>query len=463
MSAKRKRARLPRLQPRPPSSSRPAPASRSGRWRIAAVLLIMLIAALAFLVFSRGAPPPVVVVDTTGFDPVIAADIAAARLAAQEAPRSADARGRLGMVLLAHEVRAEAGECFSQAMAMAPREPRWPYFLAMSQMVDNPMAAVPNLELAVRLFPQREFVPRLKLADTLLSLGRLEEAEAHYRHVWERNSNSAHAALGLGKVANLRDQLSEAADFLAMSAQSPSTRRAAHRLLLTINQRLGRQLEAETIARALAELPEDELMSDPFLDQVAQLETGEKAWTDLAEEYIRIGRPAEAVRLLTHTIETYPNSDRALFLLGRARLRLGDGPGAEADLMRAVELAPDSVEAQMQLGITRLTQGRAREAQPCFRAAIRTMPNLAEAWFNLGLSLGNEADRGECVAAFREAIRLKPNLVDAYLGLAVVLRANGENAAAAQVLRQALELDPEEPLRQRLLEQLQLAGSHRNS
>ena len=49
------------------------------------------------------------------------------------------------MVLLAHEVRAEARECFAQASAFAPREPRWPYLLGLAQLVDNPMAATTNL------------------------------------------------------------------------------------------------------------------------------------------------------------------------------------------------------------------------------------------------------------------------------------------------------------------------------
>jgi tetratricopeptide (TPR) repeat protein len=146
-----------------------------------------------------------------------------------------------------------------------------------------------------------------------------------------------------------------------------------------------------------------------------------------------------------------------MVFLGRARGRLGDAAGAEAILMRAVALAPASVEAQMQLGVTRLSRGRAKEAQPCFRAAIQAKPNLGAAWFNLGLSLGGAInDRAESMAAFREAIRLKPDLIEAYLGLAVVLRADGQNQAAASELRRALSLQPEEPLRRKLLAQLEL-------
>ena len=441
------------------AASRSVPPPRRGRWLSRTWLAILLsVAALvaAVQIWRSTAPPPPPVVDTAGFDPMIAAAIMQAREAVLHSPRSAGARGQMGMVLLAHEVRAEARMCFAQAITLAPREPRWPYFLGLAQLVDNPMAAATNLARAVRLFPESETAPRLRLADTFLGLGRIEEAAALYRHVRQREANSAPAALGLGKVAIAQDRAAEAVPFLEAATNAPATRKAAHRLLLNVQQRLGRTNQAEQAARILAELPNDQSWPDPFQAEIEQRKTGEKAWTDLGDEWIKAGRVAEAARLLEKTVQTYPKSDRALFFLGRARLRLGDPAGAETVLARAVQLAPDSVEAQMQLGVLRLSRGRATAAQPCFRAAIRAKPNLGEAWFNLGLSLGSGINRAESITAFREAIRLKPGLIEAYLGLAVVLRADGQAPASALELHRALDLQPEESLRQKLLDQLKL-------
>lgn len=454
MSRKKKLRHFKEMHAQSPVPLQPRSKRRPWRWWVAGSLLILV--AILALPLWKVTPPPVVTVNTAGFDPVIAAAIAQARDAAQKKPRSAVARGRMGMTLLAHEIYAEARECFAQAMVLAPREPRWPYFLGLAQLVEYPMAAVINLERAVRLFPERESAPRLKLADTLLSLDRLEEAEALYRHVLGYEPGSASASLGFGKVANARNRPSEAAGYLEIARQNSSTRKAAHRLLLNVNRRLGRTNQLEQIARALAELPNDDPLPDPFFSELEQLKTGEEVWVDRSDEWIKNGRVHEAARLLEQTIRTYPNSVRAMFFLGRARLRLGDAAGAEAILSKAVQLAPGSIEAQLQLGVTRLRGGRANEAQPCFRAAIQAKPNLGEAWFNLGLSLGGESDRSECLAAFREAIRLKPDLVEAYLGLAVALRADGQNRAAAQELRRALELDPPESLREKLVAQLRL-------
>jgi tetratricopeptide (TPR) repeat protein len=283
----------------------------------------------------------------------------------------------------------------------------------------------------------------------------MDESEAHHRHVWQGNSNSAPAALGLGKIANARDHPAQAAEFLAAARSDPATRKAAHRLLLSVFQRLGRSNEIGQIASVLARLPNDEALPDPLEAEIEKLKIGEQRWLALADAWINTGRPAEAAQLLEKTVERYPSSYRAMFFLGRARLRLGDTAGAEAILQRAVELAPGSVEAQVQLGVIQLTRGRPADAQRSFRAAIEAKPNLPEAWFNLGLSLGNE-NRAESIAAFREAIRLKPNLIEAYLGLAVVLRADGQNKEAASELRRALALRPEPLLLQKLLDQLRL-------
>ncbi len=425
------------------------------RWRLALGIFLSLAIAFGAYRFWKASAPPPPAVDTTGYDPAIAAAIQDAREAARRSPRSAAARGRLGMVLLAHQIRREAGECFVQASQMS-RDPRWPYFLGLTQTSDNPAAAVTNLDRAVRLFPETNAAPRLKLAETLLALGRVDEAALQYQRVLDRNPDSALATVGLAKVANARGNDADAASLLERATKDPATRRAAHRLLINAYQRLGRTNEASRISQALAELPNDK-PSDPFLAQVEELQTGEQAWIDRADEWIKSGRPAEAAQLLEKAVQSYPKSDRAMFHLGRARLRLGNLAGAETMLVQAVALAPSSVEAQMELGIVRLRRGRTKEALPCFRAAIQAKPNLAEAWYNLALSLGTDAGRQDSITAFREAIRLKPGLIEAYLGLAVALRADGQNQAAADELRRALALQPPEPLRRRLLDQLKLA------
>jgi tetratricopeptide (TPR) repeat protein len=424
------------------------------KWGWSAAGVLLLAAAVALTQFRPRVPEPPVV-PTAGFDPAIAEAIAQARAAAQSSPRSAEARGHLGMVLLAHDVRIPAAECFQQATRLNGTDPRWPYLLGVSQLPDDPAAAALSLERAARIVAPEELAPRLKLADTLLQLGRTAQAEAAYRLILERHPQLAPARLGLGKVAIAKGATAEAANWLAGASQDPCTRKAACRLLLGAYQRLGRTADAEQTAQALAQLPPDQPYPDPILAEVQQLKTGEAAWVERADDWIRSGRVREAAQLLEQTVQAYPKSDRAMFMLGRARLRLQDPVGAEAILRRATELAPGSVEAQVQLGVVQLTLGHNQDAQRSFRAAIQANQTLPEAWYNLGLSLGAE-NHAEALKAFRQAIRLKPTLAEAYLAMAVVLRADGDGEAAATALKDALALNPPEPLRTRLLEQLRL-------
>jgi tetratricopeptide (TPR) repeat protein len=427
---------------------------------IIAVVLLASLVNVAVFFWSRTpvAPPPAV--DTTGFDPVIAKAIAEAHAAAKAEPSSSKARGHLGMVLLAHDVRGPARGCFQVAAQLQPKEPRWWYFLGMAELADHPVSGASNLLRAVALFPSDAIVPRLRLADALIPAGDLDGAEREFRRAQQVQPSSGSAALGLAKIANSRGQASEALQFLTVAQKDPATRKAAHRLLVSVNQRLGRPEAAEQLNRAMADLPNDLPLDDPYLAEVEALEVGEKAWVDLADKLIQAGETQQAIQLLQKTLAHYPNSSRAMFFLGRAQLRLGDLAGAEAMLSRSVALAPASVEAQMQLGVVRLRQGRAWEATSCFRAAIAAKPNLAEGWFNLGLSLGTgPAERAEAIQAFREAIRIKPNLFDAYLALAVALRVDGKLSEAASHLTRALELGPEPALRKRLQEQLELTAA----
>ena len=70
------------------------------------------------------------------------------------------------------------------------------------------------------------FMSRVAMA---AAQARLEEAEAHYRRIWQFDTNCAPAALGLGKIASARDRSAEAAEFLGKATTDSSTRKAAHR------------------------------------------------------------------------------------------------------------------------------------------------------------------------------------------------------------------------------------------
>ena len=91
-----------------------------------------------------------------------------ARAAVVAAPRSAAAWGRYGMLLDAHDCRAEARTCYRRARALGSRDAAWCHLLAVGLEADDPEAAIALYREAVALEP-RGPASRLRLAELLLA------------------------------------------------------------------------------------------------------------------------------------------------------------------------------------------------------------------------------------------------------------------------------------------------------
>src|SRR5207245_1393041 len=101
------------------------PKRRRLRRLISACVGIILITIAAGLFWCRSAPPDPPELVLTGVDPAVVKVLEDSRAAVLQAPRSAAAWGRLGMVLVVHDFHAEANRCFAQAERLDGRDPRW--------------------------------------------------------------------------------------------------------------------------------------------------------------------------------------------------------------------------------------------------------------------------------------------------------------------------------------------------
>src|SRR5437016_3622527 len=100
-------------------------------WTVTGGLLLALLAAggiFAVWQWRQPALPGLPEVDLADADPAVKSLIGSAEAAVRRAPRSADAWGRLGMVLAAHSFYPESVVCFAAAQRLDSEEPRWPYF-----------------------------------------------------------------------------------------------------------------------------------------------------------------------------------------------------------------------------------------------------------------------------------------------------------------------------------------------
>jgi tetratricopeptide (TPR) repeat protein len=394
-------------------------------------------------------------VDLTATDPAVKSAVELAQAAVRRGPQSADAWGRLGMVLAAHGFYPESVPCFAQAQRLDPEEPRWPYFQGVALALGDPDAAIPRLRRAVELCPSRSDAPRLRLAETLLGQGHNAEAEELFQQVLAHEPNDPRAHLGLGRLAYQRNDWQESLKHLDRAAGSPLTQKHARSLLAEVHRRQGDLAAAERQRRLADDLPADPEPPDPFLESLERLQVGRQAQLARASRFLKQGRAGEAVGLLQQAVHDYPDSASAWLGLGRALVQQERYPAAEKALRQAARLDAERVEVQFYLGVALFQQGRTTEAAPFFRKATDLRPGYALAYFNLGQCLMAQGDRTGAIAAFQAVVRYKPHYASAHAKVGELLAQEGQRDLALHHLRQAVELDPTDAQAAALLKELQ--------
>lgn len=401
------------------------PTAANQRRRLNPIVAWSGIAALALAtggtVWYRGRPLDPPAITLTGLDPAIVTAVEKARAAVLQAPRSGSAWGRLGMVLAAHDLTAEADLCFAQAERLEPSQPRWPYYQAVALSQGAPEAAIPKFERTVQLCDEIPDIPRLRLGELLLLQGRLDEAAEQFHQLLQRQPANAKGHLGLARVAYRKGDVETCLSHLELARTDPHTRKAAHLFLAEFHQRRGNPSAAEEARRQAAALPEDATWPDPFVEEVAQLRTGKQAALERADKRLRQGRTAEAITLLQDTVRDYPDSDWAWYLLGKAHNLQHDWLAAEQALGRAAQLTPGAAEIQFHHGVALFQLQDLLAATACFRRAIQLKSDYDVAYYNLGQCLLRQGDRAGAIEAFRAALRCEPNLAEARTALAKAL------------------------------------------
>jgi tetratricopeptide (TPR) repeat protein len=334
----------------------------------AAAVVLALGGGLWLWLAGREVPPAPPDPDLSEVDPEAARLIAGARRRVEAEPRSASAWGRLGQALRAHDLGAEANDCFLRAERLAPREPRWPYLRGLTLVLTSPAEGIACLERAVSLCGAQPAAPRLRLAEVLLEQGRLEEAEAHFGRALSQ-SPDARARLGLARLALARDDWDGALEHLAACQDDPHARKLAHTLRAEALFRRGQSDTAREEARQAEESPEGEPWPDPFVAEVERLQVGLRVRLARADALARQGREEEAITLLEETARLRPDEADVWLLLGQVHLRRKALEPAGLALAEAVRLRPNSVEGWFGLGCVESLRGRPERAADCFRRA----------------------------------------------------------------------------------------------
>ncbi|XP_005179169.1 tetratricopeptide repeat protein 7B isoform X1 [Musca domestica] len=179
----------------------------------------------------------------------------------------------------------------------------------------------------------------------------------------DKDSNSVYAA-SLAAVSRVEQALSEAASSLSSFTPKPGPQR-------------------------------------PWMIQI-------KIWLLLADVYLSIEQPAEALNCIHEASQIYPLSHQIMYMRGLVCVYQEQWNEAKQCFLNAVAANPNHTEALRALGETHHVLGEPRLAEKLLKDAAKLDPNCPKIWFALGKvleSLGEYTASADCMAT---ALQLEP-------------------------------------------------------
>lgn len=367
------------------------------------------------------------------FLPAVRQEIQKAEAAARAKPTDADACGRLGMVLHAHEQYGSAESCYRRAHLLDGKAFRWLYYLALVQSSQGrSQDSAATLNRALSLDPAYQ-PAQLRLAETLIELGRIEESGAIYQRLLDRHADSAAAWYGLGRIQAARGEAAPSAESFRKACELFPAYGAAHYALAQAYRKLGDSSKAhphlELYEKYKLSVPP---AADGLLAELRRLSVAVTEYIRQGTDLEAQGKLAEAVAMHLKAIETDPASQQSHVNLISLYGRLNQFDKAEEHYQKAVALNPNMAEAHYNFGVLAFSRKRVAEARKAFGESLRINPNHPDAHNNTGYLLMTEGRLDEAAGHFRQAIANQPKhrLAHFHLGRILVNRRQYREAIA---------------------------------
>ena len=326
------------------------------------------------------------------------------------------------------------------------------------QRGDN-QAALEKFLAAAALVPM-DLTSRSHAAEELISLGRLEEAEALHREVLARDAAFAGSLRGLARIARQRGDNQAAVEHFRSAARSlPGDFGAMRDFAQAL--RIAEELdEAEKLLNGL--LLEDTHKERVFIElaQCAHqrgdresvfrfLKLGEAAKTQdilgrimLAREFLTHAWAADAERIFAESLGDEQYSYEALIGLGNVARRRGNRGTALAFFRSAAAIRPIVSTARVDIAIELRDAGEFVEAKKCLEEILAEAPANAAVWLQLGYLYRMTGDRNKAREVFRKVVEMNPGDTRPLLEVATEEFHLGNLDGAQALLKSAHAIQP---------------------
>ncbi|MCY4119808.1 MAG: tetratricopeptide repeat protein [Acidobacteria bacterium] len=392
-------------------------------------------------------PPPLVMPDVSGLPEPVQAQVRERHDAvrrAEDTGASAGARGtaygELGLILMATRFYEAAETAFGHAQALAPRQMRWPYYLAqLYRTTGDQPRAVERFERAVELDPT--YVAALvRLGELYLDEGRAEDAEPLFEQALAVEPASAPALSGIGRAALARGQTARAIEHLERALAVGPPAWDIHYNLATAYRDAGNPERAEEhLSQRGGDPPEP---PDPLMRAYESLLRSPRAYETRGVAAMQDGRTAEAVEIFREGLAQTPDDASLHQQLGSALFASGDANGAAVELEAALRLDPTQARAHAGLGTLASMGGRQAEAIERFAAAVENDPDYVEARLGLVDAYRAAGRAAEALAELDRAVEIAPGFADVWLARGLMLVQLGRYREARDRLDEARAVHP---------------------
>jgi Tfp pilus assembly protein PilF len=129
-------------------------------------------------------------------------------------------------------------------------------------------------------------------------------------------------------------------------------------------------------------------------------------------------------------------------------------PERKAETVAMFESQRDT--AQLQAAMNRWKEGNLAACERALASLVQQRPQFVEAHVQYAEFLLSQNNPSAAEDQLNQALKLAPDRADIFHSLAVAQEAGGNSAAAAESFRNAAKLEPENPVYQMAMEDLQL-------
>ena len=351
--------------------------------------------------------------------------------------------GGMGQLFMAAELLGAAEPAFLNAIALAPEDRRWPYYLGHLHRTRGAHAESAEYFEQARRLGRDDFATLIWLGEAYLAQDQPEKAAPVFERALSLQPKAVAALAGAGRVALARGDHARAVEYLEAALALDAEPAIVHYSLGLAYRGLGQLEKAEEQLRQRR--TGDVLVPDPLMQELQVMLRSASAFETLGIRALDNGEPQAAAGYFREGLALAPDDPSLHHRLGTALFLTGDHAAAREQFETALKLSPGFARAHYSLGVMMASSGQLSAAAERFAAAVRHDPAYIEPRLLLADILRHSGRPQESLPHYARIFELDPRMADARFGHAMALVALQRYAAARDRLDAAMTTNPEAP------------------